>query len=240
MQQIPCPEEILKKSYLQFKKDSEKWVSYIQKELNKYGFKIESTEIFDTNDYKVKYGMEIEIFMIDYYIRFSKNGKMIGHHFVLMSDMETHRADEYIEEPYTERGVPPLSRQQKYFYVCPTNKVEKITDRAFENERYSKYMPISKWKDVIKKIVERHHIKVGNKMSLRNKVIRLAKENPELRQHLLPLLKESNQTIDVRKYSKTLEGKILRVIYSETGLDTEHPQFDQVVSQALKNISRQF
>lgn len=76
--------------------------------------------------------------------------------------------------------------------------------------------------------------------SLRDKVIRLAKENPELRQHLLPLLKESNQTIDVRKYSKTLEGKILRVIYSETGLDTEHPQFDQVVSQALKNISRQF
>lgn len=166
MQQIPCPNEVIKKSYLQFKKDSEQWVSYIQKELTKYGFKIESTRIFDTNDYNVKYGMEIEVFMIDYYIRFSKNGKMIGHHFVLMSDKEKHRADEYIEEPYTERGVPPFSRQQKYFYICPSNKVEKITDRAFEDNRYSKGMPISKWKSIIKKIVEKNHIKVGsNEMS---------------------------------------------------------------------------
>ena len=73
-------------------------------------------------------------------------------------------------------------------------------------------------------------------MSLRNKIIRLAHQKPELRKHLLPLVKESNQTIDVRKYSRALEGKLLKVIYNETGLDAEHPQFEEVVRKALKKI----
>lgn len=194
MEQINCPTDVLKKSYAQFKKDCEKWLSYIQKELNVSGFKVESTEIFDTNGYKLKYDQEIKIFMIDYYVRCSKDGKKMGVHFALMSGKEEHRADEFIEEPYTQRGVPPLSRQQKKFYICPTNKVEKIASKMFERDRYSKAVDIRKWKSVVEDVVIAFHSssKVGSD-TLRSKVIRLAHTKPELRKHLIPLLKEARQ-----------------------------------------------
>jgi len=55
-------------------------------------------------------------------------------------------------------------------------------------------------------------------MSLRNQIIKLAKEKPELRKHLLPLLKEAEDAYQKEDRARAVISKHLKQAYKELGM----------------------